>query len=99
MIRLVETIAESPYAPILFGRRTSPSTFYNENQGQLDLSRIREYVKCHQVLAVSYMPEEDWFLFEFYEAVQSLRPKPWATACATPAGFAKLEWVLNKRLR
>jgi hypothetical protein len=35
-------------------------------------------------------------MFEYYEAARD--PKPWATACAVPEGFEKLEWVLSRRL-
>ena len=96
MVRLVEAIAASPYAPVLFGRWTSPCRGPHR-QGELDLSRTRLLIKRHQMLAVSYVPEEDWFLFEYYQA--ALEPKPWATACAASEGFAKLERVLCKRLR
>jgi hypothetical protein len=96
MLGLVEAIAASPYASVLFGRSTSPC-WMNHRRGQLDLSRTRKLIRRHQMLAVSYEPKEDWFLFEYFEA--TWQPEPWATACAAPEGFAKLEWVLCKRLR
>jgi hypothetical protein len=96
IVRLVETIAASSYAPVLFGRWTLPCRM-DHRQGQLDLSRTRLLIKQHQMLAVSYVCEEEWFLFEYYEAAQ--KSKPWATASAAADGFAELERVLRKRLR
>ena len=49
------------------------------------------------MLAVVFVPADDWFLFEYYEA--AFEPTRWATVCSRSEGFAKLEWVLNKRLR
>ena len=96
MVRLVEAIAASPYAPALFARWTSPCRM-DHRQGQLDLGRTRVLVRRHQVLAVSYVPEEDWFPFEYHEAARG--PRPWATACAVAEGLAELEWGLTRRLR
>ena len=97
MLRLVEEIAGSPYATHLFGWPTSVYVMRPNRQGQLNLSRTRSITTRHQMLAVSFVPEDDWFLFEYYQAAYD--PKPWATCCATDEGFAKLEWVLNRRLR
>lgn len=69
----------------------------NGRQGLLDLSRTRLLIRHHQMLAVSDQTGEGWFLFEYYEAARE--PKPWATACEASEGFARLEWVLSKRLR
>jgi aminoglycoside 6'-N-acetyltransferase I len=97
MLRLVEEIAASPFAAHLFGRNTSAYVMRPDRQGQLNLSRTRTIITRHQMLAVSFVPEDDWFLFEYFEAAYD--PKPWATCCARDEGFAKLEWVLNRRLR
>ncbi len=96
MLGLVEEIAASAYAPFLFGRLTEPCPI-DGHRGQLNLCRTPILVMRHQMLAVSFVPAEDWFLFEYYEA--AYEPKPWATLGAASEGFAKLEWVLNKRLR
>ena len=96
MVDMVEAIAASRYEPVVFGRRTSPC-WGPHRRAQLDLSRTRVLIERHQMLAVSYLPEEDWFLLEYYEAARE--PEPWATACAASEGFAKLESVLCKRLR
>jgi len=93
MLRLVEEIAGSAYASVLFGKYTPPC---NDHRGQLNLCLTRTLVKRHQMLAVRFVPADDWFLFEYYEA--AYEPKPWATVCAASEGFAKLEWVFNKRL-
>jgi len=55
MVGLVEAIAASRYAPVLFGRRTSPC-WGPHRRAQLDLSRTRLLIKRHQMLAVSYVP-------------------------------------------
>jgi hypothetical protein len=97
MVTLVEEIAASPYASLLFGWPTSVYVMRPNRPGQLDVCRTRVLTIRHQMLAVSFVPADDWFLFEYYEAAQE--PKPWATCCAPDEGFAKLEWVLNRRLR
>lgn len=97
MARLVEEIAASPYAAHLFGWPTSPCAMRPNRQGQLNLSRTRTITVRHQMLAVSFVPEDDWLLFEYYEA--AYEPTPWATCCAPSEAFAKLAWVLNRRLR
>ena len=96
MLKLVEEIAASPYASVLFAKHTSVCPM-RDHRGQLNLCRTRTMVMRHQMLGVSFVPEDDWFLFEYYEA--AFAPKPWATVSAASEGFAKLEWVLNKRLR
>ena len=96
MVGLVEAISASAYAPYLFGRNTSPYRMHH-HQGQLDLCRARTLVKRHQVLSISFVPADDWFLFDYHEA--AFAPNPWATVSTSMDGFAKLEWVLSKRLR
>ena len=77
MLRLVEEIAASRYRAVLFGDHTSP---YHPRRSELDLCRTSTLVKRHQMLAISFDPAEDWFLFEYYEA--AYEPKPWATSFA-----------------
>jgi hypothetical protein len=96
MVGLVEEIAASPYAAVLFGRFTPPCRM-DHNQGQLNLWHTRTLIDRYEMLAVSYVPADNWFLFEYHEA--AYEPRPWATVCAASDGFAKLEWVLNRRLR
>ena len=95
--KLVEEIAISPYAAHLFGRFASVYPIDPDRQGQLNLCCTRVLTIRHRMLAVSFVPEDDWFLFEYFEAAYD--PEPWATCCAVDEGFAKLEWVLTRRLR
>jgi hypothetical protein len=96
MLKLVEEIATSPYAAQLFGKYTSLYPI-DHHRGQLDLCRTQTLVRRHQMLTISFVPADNWFLFEYFET--TYEPKPWATVCTPAEGFAKLEWVLNKRLR
>ena len=96
MLKLVEAIAASPYAAYLFGKCTSPLPM-RHLRSQLDLFRTRTIRRRHQMLAVSFVPADDWFLFEYFEA--AFEPTPWATVAARSEGFTKLEWVLHNRLR
>jgi hypothetical protein len=99
MVRLVEEIAASSYAPVLFGKWTGFYRMDYHRQGQLNLARTPSFIMHHEMLAVSFVPADDWFLFEYFEAAYAYRPKPWATICAASEGFEKLEWVLQSRLR
>ena len=74
MLKLVEEIAASPYAAHLFGRNTSVYATRPDRQGQLNLSRTRTIITRHQMLAVSFVPEDDWFLFEYFEAAYDPSP-------------------------
>jgi hypothetical protein len=97
MVKLVEEIAASPLSAHLFGQRCPLYPLKPTGTGQLNLCRTRSLTMWHQMLAVRFVPEDDWFLFEYYEAAYS--PKPWATCSPATEGFATLEWVLCKRLR
>lgn len=90
MLGLVEAIASSPYEPHLFALTSLD---------RLVIVRTRSVRMFHESLIVRFDPSERRFVFEYSEASPHPRPSPWATCCSASEGYAKLEWILHKRLR